>query len=88
MTKPPATAVEFNQPAASHVAPCPSCGYCPTCGRKNATPAYPYWPYPWYVNPWYQYPYTWTVSSGAPITGTTTVGGGTSLAGGSLTVNY
>lgn len=33
---------------------CPSCGYCPTCGRSNApywgwTRPYPTWPqYPWW----------------------------------------
>jgi hypothetical protein len=31
----------------SHEGPCPNCGYCPTCGRRNAVP----FTYPW-VNPW------------------------------------
>jgi len=35
---------------------CPSCGYCPTCGRHGS----PY--YYWYSNP-FNYPITYTVSS-------------------------
>lgn len=36
---------------------CPSCGYCPTCGRPRGNfnyPQYPYWPY--YPGPYYQGP--------------------------------
>ena len=29
--------------------PCPSCGYCPTCGR----PSYQYRYYPYAQSPWY-----------------------------------
>lgn len=51
--------------------PCPSCGYCPTCGRRNAAPVYP-GTLPYY--PWGTYPYFWqipnwtTVTSGGPVT--------------------
>lgn len=31
--------------------PCPSCGYCPTCGRQNANPYYP-WTYPYRFITW------------------------------------
>ena len=36
--------------------PCPNCGHCPTCGRSNAVPWYPYYPLP-YQPMWYRYPY-------------------------------
>jgi hypothetical protein len=47
-----------------HAHPCPSCGYCPTCGRRPAQT----WPLPYqpWVNPWpygVRYPYTvWSQS--------------------------
>lgn len=55
--KPPKNAKRFDSDDPTDVAkwlmqPCPSCGYCPTCGRKNAQPVMPYqpwWPYPWIV---------------------------------------
>ena len=49
---------------------CPSCGYCPHCGRSNQ-------PQPYYV-PWYPQPYPWygpyLVTSGEGTSGTITVG--------------
>lgn len=50
---------------------CPSCGYCPHCGRGHyAAPMYPLYPQPW-VNPWPTQPYiTWQV----PMTAGTTAG--------------
>lgn len=36
---------------------CPSCGYCPCCGRPRGNfnyPTYPNWPY--YLGPYYQGP--------------------------------
>ena len=43
----------------SNARPCPSCGYCPTCGRRGAAPhgAWPYWPHD---------TITWT-TTGAPV---------------------
>lgn len=37
-----------------HDKPCPRCGYCPACGRANATP---YWP-------WGRYPVTTPIYPG------------------------
>ena len=58
--------------------PCPSCGYCPTCGRRGYYPmpywVNPYWPgsrplWPWWqVNPW---------PVGGPITANVTAASGT-----------
>jgi hypothetical protein len=42
--------------------PCEKCGHCPTCGRVNAAPRYPY--YPWTVPYPISQPYWWTTSSG------------------------
>jgi hypothetical protein len=36
---------------------CPSCGYCPHCGRSNATPYYYPWPIAPYLTP------TWTTTT-------------------------
>ncbi len=36
----------------NHTSVCPACGYCPHCGRRNATPYNP-WPQPY--NPWRPY---------------------------------
>jgi hypothetical protein len=44
---------------------CPSCGYCPHCGRSNVSPwapaPYPYWVWP--QQPWPCPPYIVTYSS-------------------------
>jgi len=81
MTKPKLTQVQINQEGSAHASPCPSCGYCPTCGRRNTAPAYPYWPYP-YMLPYN--PYQWTVTSGAQTTTSTL----TVLIGNAITVSY
>jgi hypothetical protein len=53
----------------SHVSPCPSCGYCPTCGRKNAAPSWPWFQGPYWVSPyWHWYS---TNPSTVTVTGTT-----------------
>lgn len=52
----------FNNPnligAGNIVSPCPACGFCPSCGRRNVSPqpiwVVPYWnqPYPTPTWPW------------------------------------
>lgn len=47
-----------------HDKPCPSCGYCPTCGRRNQTVT------PWYTWPWKPGPYWYSGAgtAGNPVT--------------------
>lgn len=49
-------------PVPNGVHPCPSCGYCPTCGRRNGYYGYvyPYWQYP----SWQQPTITWSSTGG------------------------
>jgi hypothetical protein len=45
--------------------PCEKCGHCPTCGRVNAAPRYPYRYYPWTVPyPTPSPPHWWSMPSG------------------------
>ena len=48
---------------ATHAHPCPSCGYCPTCGRGGARVSpypWPYTsPYPWPPRPIWVNPFTY-----------------------------
>ena len=80
--------------AVNHVGPCPSCGYCPTCGRKNAAPVYPYPYYPYWSYPWWytnttiapqqpQSTYTVTYQTTAGTQSTLPIGGS-----GSATLSY
>lgn len=55
----------FEQQNKSHASTCPSCGHCPTCGRRNAAG----WGWPYWNQPYYTPPYTYTVTSGATTTG-------------------
>ena len=60
--------------------PCPNCGHCPTCGRKNYTPNHWPWGYwPWYppTHYWQRPHATWTVQT-QPLT---TTGGQTGTTG-------
>lgn len=52
---------------------CPSCGYCPTCGRKNAYSGQ-YWYYPYQPITWNSLPGTWTYTSGTSDTSATFYG--------------
>ena len=43
---------------------CPSCGYCPCCGRRDAAPGYPY--IQPYTQPWQPYqPSPWWIGGGS-----------------------
>ena len=45
--------------------PCPNCGYCPTCGRRNVAPYQPWGTWPWPARPMPLGP-IWTTYGGAP----------------------
>lgn len=54
---------------------CPCCGYCPTCGRRNAgwqqmpMPYWQQWPI-WTNSPWpWQHPQVWTTTAGGVSNG-------------------
>lgn len=54
---------------------CPSCGYCPHCGRSNPHPS-PYVPFSPYITPPPQLSFYWATPSGAPGPPTYTLSNG------------
>ena len=61
-----ATGARITAPQAV-AAPCPNCGYCPTCGRNTRWTG-PY--YPWPTSPIYRSPYYWTSTASSTISTT------------------
>ena len=62
---------------------CPCCGYCPHCGRRDAqpyNPVYPFYPAPYYQQPWMT-PYTPYCGDIPGGLGTGTAAGGMSVGG-------